>query len=148
MGSIAMTDTSATYETEPAIAMTDTSATYETEPAIAVELSPLEQMNLDVAAIAGWENVEPWNLKLPKRVYVGTNKKHPDLGIFVPNYVSDLNAITKVFDRLNLGWTLSSLGYASCSVLGAYAETPAIALCKLLLELSPQPQVQVIDDNG
>lgn len=119
-------------------------------------LTPLEQLNLDVAAIAGWENIEEWNpnpkTRKPKRTFTGTNKKHPELGVHIPDYTSDLNAIVAAFDAEKLGWTLSSLGYASCGITGAYAETPAIALCKLLIELAPNlpksEEVQVIDDDG
>jgi hypothetical protein len=94
--------------------------------------------------VAGWENIQEWNpnpkTEKPKKVFQGTNKKHPELGIFVPDYVRDLNAITKAFDHLKLGYTLSSLGYAACGIFEAYAlepPSPAIALCKLLLELTP-----------
>lgn len=128
-----------------------TDCTVETEP-IAPVLTGLEQLNLKVAAIAGWENVEIWNPKIAKKTFNGTNKKRPELGKFLPDYTSDLNAIVALFNAKKLGWTLSSLGYASCGIMGAYAETPAIALCKLLIELAPslpksEPEIQVIDDG-
>lgn len=127
--------------------------------AIAPELTELDQLNLKVAAIAGWENVEPWNLKLPKRVYVGTNKKHPDLGIFVPDYTSNLNVIYGLFVELGITVQLvhdaQDFTHFAVSVLrsGGMWQSPAIALCKLLLELAPnlpksEPEVQVIDDDG
>ena len=137
--------------------MTETSATYQVEQAIATELTPLEQLNLQVAAIAGWEKIEIWNPKLDKKTFTGTNKKHPELGIFLPDYVNDFNAIAKCLDRFKIDWTVSANGYAFSLVEGkegldceAYGETPAIALCKLLLELNPkpEPEVQVIDDDG
>ena len=141
--------------------MTETSATYQVEQAIATELTSLEQLNLDVAAIAGWENIEEWSLnprvQKPKRVFQGTNKHHPELGIFLPDYVNDFNAIAKCLDRFKIYWSVFADGYAFSLVEGkegldceAYGETPAIALCKLLLELNPkpEPEVQVIDDDG
>jgi hypothetical protein len=115
---------------------------------IAPKLTELEQLNLKVAAIAGWENIDIWCIRKAKKTFIGDNKKHPELGKFVPDYTSDLNAIAKIFGDLNRGWTLSSLGYAACGIFDVYAETPAIALCKLLLELHPEPQVQIIGDDG
>lgn len=134
--------------------MTETTPTYSVETEAIAD--PLLELKLKVAPIAGWENIHEWNpnpkAEKPKKVFQGTNKKHPELGIFVPDYTSDLNAIVAAFDAEKLGWTLSSLGYASCGITGAYAETPAIALCKLLIELAPNlpksEEVQVIDDDG
>ena len=131
-------------------------------------LTPLEQLNLDVAAIAGWENIEEWNpnpkTRKSKRTFTGTNKKHPELGVHIPDYTSDLNAIAKALKLMDIDWSTSSRGYALnlCTpsfkdgksfVVEAYGQTPAIALCKLLLELAPtlpkpEPEVQIIDDDG
>lgn len=114
---------------------------------------PLLELNLAVAAIAGWENIQEWNPShKPKKVFQGTNKKHPELGIFVPDYTSDLNAIIAVFVRCmgTLGCHFQ-LDFApseyysppSKAFLAAgfghhvYDESPAIALCKLLLKLAP-----------
>ncbi len=59
-----------------AIAMTNTSNETET---IAPELTELDQLNLKVAAIAGWENIQEWNPNPKtskfKKVFQGTNKK-------------------------------------------------------------------------
>lgn len=126
-------------------------------------LTPLEQLNLDVAAIAGWENIEEWNpnpkTRKPKRTFTGTNKKHPELGVHIPDYTRDLNAIAKALTRLAIFPLLSfetnkatwqdDAGYCYSS---KKCETPAIALCKLLLELAPTlpkpEEVQVIDADG
>lgn len=123
--------------------MTETATNYNVD-AIAPDLTELEQLNLKVAAIAGWTDIEVWqqNRNLPIKTFQGENKAHPELGKFVPNYVGSIDAIANVFDRLKLGWTLSSLGYASCGILGVYANLPAIALCKLLLEINPKPEIK------
>jgi hypothetical protein len=138
--------------------MTETITVYSVEPdAIAPELTELEQLNLDVAAIAGWKDIKPWNTSRnqevqPKnRLFVGKHDRK-ELGIHVPDYTSDLNAIVAVFGFEKLDWTLSSLGYAACGIIGIYAKSPAIALCKLLLELAPnlpkfEPEIQVIEDE-
>ncbi len=113
---------------------------------------PLLELNLAVAAIAGWENIEEWNpnpkTEKPKKVFQGTNKKHPELGIFVPDYVRDLNAITLVFRQLKICYRLVYLPAmhgtdASCRAttltcpVDCCGETEAIALCKLLLSIAP-----------
>ncbi len=125
--------------------------------------SDLEQLNLDVAAIAGWENIEEWNpnpeTRKPKKTFTGTNKKYPELGISIPDYTSDLNAIAKALELMSIDWSTSSRGYALhlCTpkdgkpfLIETYGQTAAIALCKLLLQLAPKPkpQVQIIDDGG
>lgn len=108
---------------------------------------PLLELNLAVAAIAGWENIQEWNpnpkTEKPKKVFQGTNKKHPELGIFVPDYVRDLNAITKAFDLLGLDWNIGKDCDAYSFIdnklnMNAFGKTPAIALCKLLLGIAPR----------
>ena len=118
-------------------------------------VDPLLELNLKVAAIAGWENIQEWNPShKPRKVFQGTNKKHPELGIFVPDYTSDLNAITKAFDLLGLDWNIGKDCDAYNLIgsklnMNAFGETPAIALCKLLLELTLDPSdVKIIDDDG
>lgn len=136
--------------------MTETITPYSVENAvIASDLTELEQLNLKVAAIAGWESVEIWNLNIAKKTFTGTNKKHPELGNFVPDYTSDLNAITKVFRRLNLFYELAWMSKSNLARANdindreVKAETEAIALCKLLLRLAkPKPDIQIIDDDG
>ncbi len=117
---------------------------------------PLLELNLAVAAIAGWENIQEWNpnpkTEKPKKVFQGTNKKHPELGIFVPDYTRDLNAIIAVFtDCMGTLGCHFQLDFApseyysppSKPFLAAgfghhvYDESPAIALCKLLLGIAP-----------
>lgn len=111
---------------------------------------PLLELNLAVAAIAGWENIQEWNPnpKTPKvrKVFQGTNKKHPELGIFVPNYAESLDAITKAFDFLGLDWAIGWGGWGGYAyntgtrgelLFEAMGATPAIALCKLLLSIAP-----------
>lgn len=149
--------------------MTETIATYSVEPSddrdfnleeiqaiadgdLAFELTELEQLNLDVAATAGWENIEEWNPtpKNPKakRTFTGTNKKHPEIGIFVPDYTSDLNAIAAVFKWLKICYRLTYLPAmhgtdSACRAttltcpVDCCGDNEAIALCKLLLELTP-----------
>lgn len=128
--------------------MTETSATYFVEPpAIATELTELEQLNLKVAAIAGWEKIEIWNPHVAKRTFTGWNEKNPSLGVFVPDYTSDLNAIVTVFYAFEIpfDFTYSPACESHDDQFIAWsqlrfrqeARSPAIALCKLLLELAP-----------
>lgn len=155
--------------------MTEAATEYKTDDAIApadgLQLTPLEQMNLAVAAIAGWENIQEWNpnpkTRKPKRAFTGTNKKHPELGVHIPDYTRDLNAIVAVFtDCMGTLGCHFQLDFAPSEYYSppskpflatgfgrhVYNESPAIALCKLLLELAPtlpkSEEVQVIDDDG
>lgn len=158
-----MTETIATYSVEPSddrdFTLEEIQAIADTAKTSEPKLTELEQLNLKVAAIACWENIEIWNLKLERKTSVGTNKKFPHLGIFVPDYTRDLNAICAVFRFFDIYYRVSydsklpipasAFGYTA----GAKDETEAIALCKLLLELAPnlpkpEPEVQVIDDDG
>lgn len=110
---------------------------------------PLLELSLAVAARAGWENIQEWNPShKPKKVFQGTNKKHPELGIFVPDYVRDLNAIVKAFDFLGISWNVDVYGSASTfdPYVETFGETPAIALCKLLLELAPNFSDVAVDE--
>lgn len=126
----------------------------------------LELINLQVAAIAGWENIEIWNPHAIKKSYVGVNLSHPELGIHIPNYVGSIDAIWEVFEYLSLkdfqvaecsgvdgiGGSYEALQcIGSHEILAQYGETPAIALCKLLLAINPEPitvGIAVIDDDG
>ncbi len=143
--------------------MTETTPTYSVETEAIAD--PLLELKLKVAAIDGWENIHEWNPShKPRKVFQGTNKKHPELGIFIPDYTSDLNAIVSVFVRrmgaLGCHFQLDFMpseyySPPSKPFLAAgfghhvYDESPAIALCKLLLELTPDPSdVKIIDDDG
>ena len=64
----------------------------------------LIELNLKVAAIAGWTDIEVWNPKAIKISYVGTNLAHPELGVHIPNYVESIDAIAKVFILLHIDW--------------------------------------------
>ena len=106
------------------------------------------RLNLQVAAIAGWTDIEEWhpNPKEEKaaKVYQGTNLSHPEWGKFVPKYVESIDAITKVFDLLGFEWSVTSDCYAFVTsqnelIAESNGETPAIALCNLLLEINPTP---------
>lgn len=139
-------------------------------------LTPLEQLNLDVAAIAGWENIEEWNpnpkTRKPKKTFTGTNKKHPELGVHIPDYTSDLNAIENLLDRLDVAyqvirWKIGNQKIGKYNIVFqgvgaeyrdksannyAWFDSLPLGLCKLLLELAPtlpkSEEVQVIDDDG
>ena len=108
----------------------------------------LLDLNLKVAAIAGWTDIKEWERKALKKAFVGTNKSHPELGIFVPNYIESLDAIAKVFLHFELCWKLvvawDGRAYASSKQNGQHdalvGSTPAIALCKLLIEIAPTPK--------
>ena len=108
----------------------------------------LWDLNLKVAAIAGWTEIKEWERKAVKKAFVGTNKSHPELGIFVPNYIESLDAIAKVFLHLELHWKLVAAwdgrAYASTNHNGQpkdslVGSTPAIALCELLISIDPTP---------
>jgi hypothetical protein len=154
--------------------MTETLIDYTVE--LTPELTELEQLNLKVAAIAGWTDIQEWHrslnphpdLKVNKNVFIGTNDKYPELGTFVPDYTSDLNAIVAVLKQFKVCYrftyipVMEGLGAAcrattltrhSANAADIYADTEAIALCKLLLELAPnlpkpEPEIQVIDDDS
>jgi len=118
----------------------------------------LIELNLKVAAIAGWKDIKQLFTNLnqevqPKeKMYVGKNDRKA-LGKLIPDYVHDLNEITALLNQLGCEWSLCSGGgaYATSGselVCESYGETPAIALCKLLVELHPEPKIQIIDDDG
>ena len=104
----------------------------------------LIELNLKVAAIAGWTDIEVWNPKAIKISYVGTNLAHPELGVHIPNYVESIDAIVAVFNFLGLDWNIGK-NCDAYSLIGskldvnAFGETPAIALCKLLIAINPDP---------
>lgn len=118
-----------------------------------IEVSELESINLAVAAIAGWTEIELWNTYKPEdkspnplRVYQGTNAAHPELGIFIPKYTESLDAIYglmhNILAKLNATFTLQYLcteSRFSARAMGqlTYADTPALALCKLLIKINP-----------
>lgn len=113
-------------------------------------INETEQINLAVAAIAGWTNIKLWNsdpkTTIAKRTFIGTNEAHPELGIFIPNYVESLDAISWVFLKLGIYPTLNfEKNRAIWQDEGGYGhssgncESPAIAMCKLLLKINPDP---------
>ena len=131
--------------------MTETATNYNVD-AIASELTELEQLNLKVAAIAGWTDIKVWDnsrsqeRKPKKRLFVG-NHDRKELGIFIPDYANDLNAISPVITHFGYGWSITSDGdaFITCGlelVAEICEKTPAIALCKLLLELNPKPETK------
>jgi hypothetical protein len=131
---------------------------------LGIEISKLESINLAVAAIAGWTEIELWNTykpedKSPKplRVYQGTNEAHPELGKFIPKYTESLDTIALVYLHLQQFWKISvawnGRTSASCfegvgvNVGIQVADTPALALCKLLLAINPAPIAPPIISN-
>ena len=121
-----------------------------------------EEINLAVAAIAGWTEIEPWysSGSFPD-ILKGTNAAHPELGIFIPKYTESLDAISSVFKYLDLLWSLTQYkDFVSAWMVSLDSRfagdikelTPALALCKLLLAINPTPiappQVAIIDDDG
>lgn len=107
------------------------------------DLTELEQLNLKVAAIAGWTDIEVWqpDRNLPIKTFQGENKAHPELGKFVPKYVESIDAIVSVFALHNINWNVDSndCAYSLDPYVETLGDTPAIALCKLLIELNPKP---------
>jgi hypothetical protein len=112
----------------------------------------LEQLNHAIAAIAGYTNIKHLDtsrnqeIQPKKKRFVGTNKKHPDRVRYIPDYVTDLNVIWHLFDGIlglspclikcqGEGYRDVSVYDASCLLYSMSGETPAIALCKLLVAI-------------
>ncbi len=123
----------------------------------------LINLNSQVAEIAGWTDIKIWNPSALKKSYTGVNLAHPELGVHIPNYVESIDAIALVFQHHQLNWDASvawngksyAKDYHFNKNYGAEAQNLALALCKLLLEInpdpikpSPKPKVAVIDDDG
>ena len=101
-----------------------------------------EDVNLAITKIAGWTDIKPW--RNGSQLLVGTNLSTNQANKYVPIYIDDLSAISKLFLRFNLKWQLTvndnGRSYASSSEMGLprdaqTGDTPEIALCKLLIEL-------------
>jgi hypothetical protein len=129
-----------------------------------------EEINLAVAAIAGWTEIENWNTSATKKTYIGTNATHPELGKFILNYVESLDAIVALLDELDLNYEI--MRYSKHDKVKRFfivfqdrdpefkdAEHPfypwhdnlSLGLCKLLLAINPdpiKPNVAIIDDDG
>lgn len=120
------------------------------------QVDNLTELNLKVAAIAGWTDITVWQPErnLAIKTYEGVNKASPEIGSFVPNYAEDLNAIFALFKLLSIEFHLTnehqvvSHNYFQASSLQkeswikSLGETPAIALCKLLIAINPQPIIE------
>jgi hypothetical protein len=127
-------------------------------------MTNIEEINLKVAAIAGWTEIELWNPSATNKTYIGTNAAHPELGKFPPKYTESLDAIWKVFECLGIKdfqvvecsgiYGLEKpyealLCVSSHETLVQYATTPALALCRLLVVINPdpiKPNVTIVDD--
>jgi hypothetical protein len=122
-----------------------------------------EEINLAVAVIAGWTEIENWNTSATKKTYIGTNATRPELGKFIPEYTKSLDAIALVYLWVQRQWNVSVAWDGRRSYASSFdgvginhgskiAETPALALCKLLLAINPAPiappVVAIIDDDG
>lgn len=104
------------------------------------KLSENELITLQIAAIAGWTNITVWNPRVTRITYTGTNEKHPELGILVPNYAESLDAITAVFRDLNINYQVSEFDdYCEAEAVHKniykFEATPSLALCKLLIAI-------------
>ena len=117
-----------------------------------------EQINLAVAAIAGWTDIIVWQPErdLPVKTYQGTNPAHPECGTFVPDYINDLNAIILLLESLNIypviDFTDDRVYYGEYIFDFSQEFEVALALCRLLIAINPTPiapiQVAIIDDDG
>ena len=126
--------------------MTETAIEYQTESPIDEPADELTELNFKVAAIAGWTEIAEWHISRNKlkKIYIGKSDR-AGLGIFVPDYTSDLTAISNVFRWSATSWSITQ--YKNSVVAWAindedkvfsqatHAESPAIALCNLLLKL-------------
>ena len=118
----------------------------------------LEQLNHEVAAIAGWAGIKHLDtsrnqeIQPKKKLFVGNNKVHPDLGKLVPNYVGSIDAIAYALFELRILWRISQYeDYCDAELIDCddnqllplekSAETPAIALCKLLVAIQATRKV-------
>ena len=126
--------------------MTETAIKYQVESPIDEPADELTELNFKVAAIAGWTEIAEWHISRnkSKKIYIGKSDR-AGLGIFVPDYTSDLTAISNVFRWSATSWSITQ--YKNSVVAWAindedkvfsqatHAESPAIALCNLLLKL-------------
>ena len=126
--------------------MSETAIKYQTESPIDEPADELTELNFKVAAIAGWTEIAEWHISRnkSKKIYIGKSDR-AGLGIFVPDYTSDLTAISNVFRWSATSWSITQ--YKNSVVAWAindedkvfsqatHAESPAIALCNLLLKL-------------
>lgn len=115
----------------------------------------LEQLNHAIAAIDGYTNIKQLDTSRnqetqpKKKLFVGTNT-FTESKSFIPDYVGDLNAIVLVFERLDLSFQLQMMkcrklvektrffrwyAFHADDWVEEVAETPAIALCKLLVSI-------------
>lgn len=127
----------------------------------------LELLNLQVAKKAGWTDIKVWNPSAIKKSFVGVNLAHPELGVHIPDYTQSLDAIVKVFELLDIEFELTRLPimpngakqyitYSGNTNRQKDLNNPALALCKLLLAINPNPiapllkeeAIAVIDDDG
>jgi hypothetical protein len=122
-----------------------------------------EQILLAVAKKAGWTDIKVWNPSAIRKSFVGVNLAHPELGVHIPDYTQSLDAIAWVFRKqLNIFYEVAWMPTANCARANAVtglrvdAKTEALALCKLLLAINPDPiapllkeePIAVIDDGG
>ena len=126
--------------------MTETAIEYQVESPTDEPADELTELNFKVAAIAGWTEIKEWHISRnkSKKIYIGKSDR-AGLGIFVPDYTSDLTAISNVFRWSATSWSITQ--YKNSVVAWAindedkvfsqatHAESPAIALCNLLLKL-------------
>ena len=126
--------------------MSETAIEYQVESQIVEPIDELTELNFKVAAIAGWTEIAEWHISRNKlkKIYIGKSDRR-ELGIFVPDYTSDLTAISNVFRWSATSWSITQ--YKNSVVAWAindedkvfsqatHAESPAIALCNLLLKL-------------
>ena len=129
--------------------MTETAIKYQVESPIDESVDELTELNFKVAAIAGWTEITELHISrnqkanVLKKAYIGLSDR-TGLRTFVPDYTSDLSAISNVFRWSATSWSVTQ--YTNSVVAWAvsdekvfsqttHAESPAIALCKLLLKL-------------
>ena len=126
--------------------MTESAIEYQVESPIDEPADELTELNFKVAAIAGWTEIAEWHISRnkSKKIYIGKSDR-AGLGIFIPDYTSDLTAISNVFRWSATSWSITQ--YKNSVVAWAindedkvfsqatHAESPAIALCNLLLKL-------------
>jgi len=115
------------------------------------------ELFLQVAQMAGWQNISKWDSDIRDNTYVGF-KENPDRiqpSLFIPRYDQDLNAIVELFDKFNIFFNLSNLTKTPLGVLNGlesrysassnfpfyiafWGNTPAIAMCKLFVAIIEQ----------
>lgn len=102
-------------------------------------LSEDQILNLKVALIDGWQDIQLFSTTATKYSFVGTNERlKGKYGCHIPDYANDLNAVVLLCESANIKW--SACRDAAQANLGdiiviEHGKNAPLALCNLLLKL-------------